>query len=133
MVRFTKTGLEGLTNQAIHEIVEDRKKAPVEEESPEAENTQAQSQEEQKEITGSITYGTRSDTNRMLFNGSYHTFTANSSNQLQCTCCPEPILMKATDINDDLSVGKKDSGYLATSSGSQIYSLKAEKKDFLYK
>lgn len=133
MVRFTKTGLEGLTNKAIHEVVEDRKKAPVKEDSPEAENTQTQA-EEQKEITGSITYGTKSEAQRVLFNGSYHTFTTNSSNQLQCTCCPEPILMKTTDINDDFSVGKKDSGYLATSSRSQTYSLKAEKKsDFLYK
>lgn len=127
MVRFTRTGLENLTNQAIHEIVEDRKKAPKED-SPEAEITQAQPQEEQKEITGSITYGTKSEAQRMLFNGSYHTFTTNSSNQLQCTCCPEPILMKATDINDNFSVGKKDSGYSATSSGSQTYSFKTEKK-----
>lgn len=108
MVRFTRTGLEGLTNQAIHEIVEDRKKAPVKEESPEVENTQAQPQEEQKEITSSITYGTNSTAHRALFNGSYHTFTTNSSSQMQCTCCPEPILMKAIDVKDDFSVKKED-------------------------
>ena len=131
MVRFTRTGLEGLINQAVHDIVEDRKKDPAKEESPEVEATQIQSQEEQKEITGSITYGTNSDTRRMLFNGSYHTFTANSSNQMQCTCCPEPILTKAIDIKDDFSVKKED--YSASTTTSSYTDLtKPRKSTTLY-
>lgn len=132
MVRFTRTGLEGLTNQAIHEIAEDRKKAPAKEESTEIENTQAQLQEEQKEITSSITYGTDSTTHRALFNGSYHTFTTNSSNQMQCTCCPEPILMKAIDINDDFSVGKKEGYSVSTTTKSYTDLTKPRKSAPLY-
>lgn len=125
MVRFTRTGLEGLTNQAIHEIAEDRKKAPVKEEAPEVENTQAQFQEEQKEITGSTTYGTNSTTHRALFNGSYHTFTTNSSNQMQCTCCPEPILLNV----NDLDISKKDKeSYLSPSTGSYLNVTKTKEK-----
>lgn len=134
MVRFTRTGLEGLTNQAIHEIAEDRKKSPQRrDESLETEKHEQETATEnpKEEKAGTLTYGTN-ETTRMMFAGSYHTFTTNSSNQLQCTCCPEPILIKAVDINEDFSVGKKDS----TFSGSQTYTglFKTEKKsDILYK
>ena len=124
--------MENLTNQAVHELVEDRKKKPLEiEETNEQAAAQEQPKEEPKDATASFTYGTNSDTNRLLFNGSYHTFTTNSSNQLQCTCCPEPILMKATDIKEDFSIGKKDSGYLSTStsaSSKSDYSFTKSKK-----
>ena len=101
---FTKrTGLENLTNQAVHEIVEDRKKRPLELEETN-EISQEQSQEKNEERVATFTYGTNSaisETNRMLFNGSYHTFSTSSSNQMQCTCCPEPILMNAPDAKEE--------------------------------
>lgn len=105
-MRFTnRTGLENLTNQAVHDLVEERKKKPLElEESNEL--SQEQPKEEPKDVKASFTYGTNSvnsETNRMLFNGSYHTFSTNSSNQMQCTCCPEPILMNAPDANEETS------------------------------
>ena len=101
---FTKrTGLENLTNQAVHELVEDRKKRPLDiEESNEI--SQEQSKEKTEERVATFTYGTNSansETHKMLFNGTYHTFSTGSSNQMQCTCCPEPILMNAPDAKEE--------------------------------
>ncbi len=118
---FTKrTGLENMTNQAVHELVEERKKKHLEEPDEQA-VAQEQPKENAKEATASFTYGNlaNQETHRMLFSGSYHTFTTNSSNQLQCTCCPEPILMKAIDVNDDFSIGKEDKADYSFASGTE--------------
>ena len=110
---FTKrTGLENLTNQAVHEIVEGRKKKPLElEESNEI--SQEQPKEKNKETAAQFTYGTNSansETHRALFNGSYHTFSTSSTNQMQCTCCPDPILMNVKDSKEE-----SKTNYLTTS------------------
>ena len=130
-MRFTRTGLENLTNQAVHEIVEERKKKPLEtEESNEISQAQ-EPKKETKESKASFTYGTNSETSKMLFNGSYHTFSTNSSNQMQCTCCPEPILF---NVKEDLSKKEKDN-YLSTSltTSSSYSTLDSKKKSgFIY-
>jgi len=110
---FTKrTGLENLTNQVIHELVKDRERKPID--TPENEinnNLQESKPEETKEITTSGTYGTNSaETHRALFNGSYHTFSSSSTNQMQCTCCPDPILMNVKDSKEE-----SKTNYLTTS------------------
>ncbi len=118
-MRFTRTGLENLTNQAVHEIVKERKKKPLEIEETEEKSVEEQPKEEK---TASFTYGTNSansETQRMLFNGSYHTFSTSSTNQMQCTCCPDPILM---NVKDDKETSKTN--YLTTSTFT-------EKSDYL--
>lgn len=99
---FTKrTGLENKANQAIHELIEERKRKPIDTPENELSTSQESQPEEKKEITGSGTYGTNLETQRALFNGSYHTFTTSGSNQLQCACCPEPILINASDAREE--------------------------------
>ena len=130
---FTKrTGLENLTNQAVHEILEERKKRPLEL-GETNEISQEQPKEETKESTASFTYGTNSansETHKMLFNGTYHTFSTGSSNQMQCTCCPDPILMNAPDAKEESktnyltsSIIEKKSDYLSSKSKKSSYTF----------
>lgn len=109
---FTKrTGLENLTNHVIHELVEGRKRKPLE--IDETEEKAVEQEKTKEEKTASFTYGTNSansETHRALFNGSYHNFSISSTDQMQCTCCPDPILMNVKDSKEE-----SKTNYLTTS------------------
>lgn len=115
MVVFTKKGLEFLTNKAIHETIQENKIAKKEEVKEEKQETKTEEPKEEQKPVSTITYG--EDSRRLFVSSSenYHTFTTTNTNQLQCTCCPEPILLNA----NDLDVSKKDKeSYLSPSIGS---------------
>lgn len=133
MVIFTKrNGLENVTNEAIHEINKgDEKKIPPSE--PEQSNLQSEQPKNKEETTTPrFTYGTNSkEVQSLSVYGVNHTFTP-SGNQLQCTCCPEPVLIGSLDLEKDGSIKPEEEKGISYTN-SEGYTLQKEKASLLYK